>query len=347
LKQSAPSDLFRGALDWKRTWAAQAPRRNALWRYLPENIELLTRRMRDHYDRLPLSDAILQFGVAGFPPEGTPLIAHVEISIETAVSSEVFSTTYGFAGHDEALVRRAIEGERYFLSKCALIWTNSQWTANGLLRQGVPQDKLWVSVPGCGVRDPGEVVRDWKSPHLLFVGKVWGDKGGPLLAEAFKVLKKHYPTSQLTVIGCDPAISGDGIRVLGFLDKQDAAEAAQLQRAYSEANIFCMPSVWESVGVVYMEAAQYGLPVIMLRGQGREEIFPDSMAILLDNHDSASLADTLIQLAGDPEKMQAMGHCGRDYVLQNFTWPVIARRFRERACQITSKGLNVSAVLAS
>jgi len=189
---------------------------------------------------------------------------------------------------------------------------------------------LWVQAPGCEVVADNEVHRRWEIPHILFVGKDWERKGGPLLVESFSILKQRYPTSQLTIIGCNPAISDEGIRVLGFLDKQNPEHAALLENVYQEATIFCMPSLWESTGIVYMEAAQHGLPVVMLKGQGREDIFPDSMAIILDRPNCENLASILVQLASDPVRMETMGRAGRDYVLKNFTWPVISRRLKER-----------------
>lgn len=346
LKQSRFPDLFRGALDWKRTLAARAPRRNAFWRYLPESIELLAGRMQAQYAKLPSHDAVLQFGVAGLPDATKPLIAHVEISVETAASSPVFSATYGFLSKANDLAKRAIVGERHFLSKCALVWTNSEWTAEGLRRQGVSDRKLWIYPPGCGFNDPGQITRQWNTPHILFVGKVWGDKGGPLLIEAFRLLKRHCSQARLTVIGCNPPVSGDGIRFLGFLDKQDPAQAAVLENAYKQATIFCMPSLWESVGLVYMEAAQYGLPVVMLKGQGREDLFPESMALILDSPDAGDLASALIQLADDPAKMQAMGRAGRDYVIQNYTWPVVTRRLVDRIQSVLTAGHSTTAIPA-
>ena len=330
LKQTKMTDLFRGGLDWKRTLIAKELRRNAFWRYLPENIDRLSTRMRNPYASLPDHDAVIQFGVAGMPEKTVPLIAHVEITIETAASTPAFSSSYGFSVRDQKILDRAIEGEQQFLNRCDLIWTNSSWTAQGFRKQGVPQEKLWVQAPGCEVVADNEVHRRWEIPHILFVGKDWERKGGPLLVESFSILKQRYPTSQLTIIGCNPAISDEGIRVLGFLDKQNPEHAALLENVYQEATIFCMPSLWESTGIVYMEAAQHGLPVVMLKGQGREDIFPDSMAIILDRPNCENLASILVQLASDPVRMETMGRAGRDYVLKNFTWPVISRRLKER-----------------
>lgn len=330
LKQSRPTDVFRGALDLQRSWQARAVRRNAFWRYLPETIALLSQRMEPRYAQFPEHDALVQFGVAGLPNSECPLMSHVEITVETAASTEVFARSYGFLDSDRRWLQRAIEGERMFLSRCSLVWTMSRWTAQGLRRQGVAEDKLWIHAPGCAISNSAPPERDWRAPHLLFVGKDWVRKGGPLLVEAFRKFRRHFPSSALTIIGCSPRVNGDGIRVLGFLDKQNPAHATVLADAYREATIFCMPSAWESTGIVYMEAAQHGLPVVMLAGQGREDIFLDSMGLALKDPGADDLAEALVELASDPERMEAMGRAGRKHIEENYSWEVVANRLRDR-----------------
>ena len=70
--------------------------------------------------------------------------------------------------------------------------------------------------------------------------------------------------------------------------------------------------------------------LVMLTGQGRERIFPNEMALHLDGTDSASLADALITLCGDPSTLKAMGDFGANHVRKNYTLPVVAQRLAER-----------------
>ncbi len=144
------------------------------------------------------------------------------------------------------------------------------------------------------------------------------------------------PDARLTVIGCTPNIDEQGVEVVGFLDKGDAAESARFDAAFREATIFCMPSYWESIGIVYMEAALYGLPIVMLAGQGREETFPPSMAVALERADAQELSQVLHQLAHDVPRMQTMGSTGRSHVLEKHTWTAVA----DRVVEFASEALN-------
>lgn len=326
-----PIDLARGVIDLHRTIKSRRPVRNAYWRFLPENVEILTRRMRAVVKAAPEHDAVLQIGVGGVPAIGkTLMVAHAEISVNSAATLEIFSHSYGFARQRDRFLTRAIEGEFDFLSKCDVIWTNTRWTAETFAHHGLPSGKFWIHAPACNSDDPGVIDRETGvPPHILFVGKDWFRKGGPLLLEAFAVLRKKAPNARLTVMGCNPEIHDPGVEVLGFLDKANESDARKIDNAFRRATVFCMPSYWESVGLVYMEAALYGLPVVMLRGQGRTEVFPESMAVHLDSHESKFLAEALIHLHEDQDMARGMGNAGRRHVLENYTWPIVTERLVE------------------
>lgn len=319
---SSPTDVFRGAIDARRTWEARRPRRNAVWRYLPETIELLTRRYAQVQAGLADHDVTLQFGVAGIP--SGPLLAHVEIPVSLAFELPEYAKSYGFDRIDDRTKALAVEGERHFLSRCDLVWTNTEWTAAAIRSLGVDPSAVVVCAPPCGVADPGPITRDWSELHLVFVGKDWERKGGPLLVDAFEVVRSARPGATLTVIGCEPDVSGPGIEVLGFLSKESTADLATLDSVMRRSTAFAMPSRFESTGIVYMEAATYGLPLVMLTGQGRELLFPSEMAVTLDEPSSTDLAEALLHLAADPAAMEAMGAAGRARVEERYRLGAVA-----------------------
>ncbi len=323
------SDVLRGGVDWYRTLRDLSPRRKAIWRFLPENIELLSKR----YDRLqaslPEHNAIIQFGVAGIPSSSKTLMAHVEMSLHTVINSDVYAHSYGYDRIPEKTLNRALEGERVFLDACSLIWTNSEWTAEGLKKQRVPQSKIRIYPPASNMPDPGPLERNWNRCHILFIGKDWIRKGGPLLIDAFHILKRRIPDAQLTIVGCRPDIKSNGINILGFLNNQNPRESEIIKKCFQEATIFCMPTLFDTTGMVFMEAALYGLPIVMLKGQGRDTIFPSFMGIHVENASSIQLAAALHYLAKNPDIMREMGHLGRDYIIKKYTWPIITEKILE------------------
>ena len=174
-------------------------------------------------------------GSPGLPAPGIGLVAHIEIPVRTAIATPVYASSYGFADVPSDMARRAIAGERMFVDACSLVWTNSDWTAACLVEAGVAAERLRVWPPPCGVEDPGELERDWDRCALLFLGKDWDRKGGPLLIEAFRRLQRARPDATLTIIGCDPPVGGEGVRVLGFLDQRVPAQAQAIRDALTAA----------------------------------------------------------------------------------------------------------------
>lgn len=319
-----PTDIFRGACDFGRSLRALRPKHNALWRYSCGGMEVLSARFQRLQKMLPPHDVVFQIGVGALPTDDVKLAAHVEISVDTAIHTEEFAHNYGFAGHSPRDVAEAIKGERYFLQRCDLIWTNSNWTAEGLMKQGVNASRIRVYPPAAGITVAEITPRDWSKCNILFVGVDWRRKGGELLLEAFAKVRQANKHAILTIVGCKPAINVDGVNVMGYLRKDRPQELRTLERLYRESTIFCMPSHWESTGIVYMEAALWGLPVVMLKGQGREDIFPESMAIQIEQGTAKALAEAMIELSRSPDTMEKMGKAGRAMVLEKYTWEKVA-----------------------
>ena len=72
----------------------------------------------------------------------------------------------------------------------------------------------------------------------------------------------------LNVVGKSPIFSNeknDVIRYHGFLDKSNNSDLELLHSLYECSDIFLMPSVAEGFGIVYMEAAAYGISLFRVQ----------------------------------------------------------------------------------
>jgi glycosyltransferase involved in cell wall biosynthesis len=114
-------------------------------------------------------------------------------------------------------------------------------------------------------------------PELLIVGNLLVGKGHELVLQAIARLNKCCPQLHCRIIGDGPdrarfealaAGLGIGPRV-HFEGRRSRAEVADAMRACS---LFVLPSRYEGLGCVYLEAMACGKPVIACRGQGIEEI---------------------------------------------------------------------------
>ncbi len=332
-----PVDIIRGGIDLHRSLLALRPKRNVLWRYSRSGMETLSKRFQRIEKAMPPHDIVFQIGVGALPVDGVKLAAFVEISIATAIKSEIFAKNYGFTGYGAHMTSEAIEGEMRFLERCSFIWTNSEYTAQGLIAQGVKEERIEIHPPAACIRDPGEIKRDWNKYNILFIGSTWEHKGGKLLLEAFSKVYKANPKAMLNIVGCKPKVNMPGVKVYGYLRKDHPTEVALLESLYRDATIFCMPSFWESTGIVYMEAALWGLPIVMVKGQGREKIFPKSMAIHVDKPNASAITEALVYLMRSPETMASMGMHGRKLVLKKYTWPIVASKILNRINKVVSQ----------
>lgn len=110
---------------------------------------------------------------------------------------------------------------------------------------------------------------------------------------------------------------------------------SELPGLYREMDIFAMPckSRWgglevEGLGLVFLEAAATGLPVLAGDSGGSPEtVIPGETGYVV--HSVDDIVEGLTILLDDPDEARRMGAAGRRYVEAIFTWPKVVARFRE------------------
>lgn len=86
-----------------------------------------------------------------------------------------------------------------------------------------------------------------------------------------------------------------------------------------KANIFLLPSVAESFGVVLLEAQSVGLPIVATNVGGVSQAIIDCKSgFLVTERDADALAEKLEYLIEHPELWPKMGRCGRKYVEEKY-----------------------------
>src|SRR5262249_32179527 len=116
---------------------------------------------------------------------------------------------------------------------------------------------------------------------------------------------------------------GDWVTLLGDVS------LGQLVEEYASADIFCLPSVQEGFGIVFLEAMAARLPVVACRAAAVPEVVSDSVTgRLVTPRDPASLADALEHLLVDTARAARFGLAGRERVIE-FTPRRVAESFLE------------------
>src|SRR5271166_1588161 len=99
---------------------------------------------------------------------------------------------------------------------------------------------------------------------------------------------------------------------------------AELAREYNRCHCFCLPSVQESFGIVFLEAMASGKPVIAARAASAPEVAKHG--VLVPPEDAAALADAIESLYSGPAMRAALAAQGLEFVKQ-FDGPLVARVF--------------------
>ena len=176
---------------------------------------------------------------------------------------------------------------------------------------------------------------------LLTVGRLEERKGVAwFIANVLPGLIQAYPRLQYVVVGegaaqaaIEAAVTDQ--QLAGHVHLLGRLEAKQYQAAYNGADIFVMPNILvpgdiEGFGLVVLEAALCGLPVVAADIEGiRDAIRDNQNGYLVPSGDTAAFTAKLGDLLDNPKQAQQFGHQSRAYTLGNFRWQPLARRYVE------------------
>jgi glycosyltransferase involved in cell wall biosynthesis len=227
-----------------------------------------------------------------------------------------------------------IRREAALYPKAASVFTLSRFCARSVTEDyGVPGERVLTVSTGINIDLP--VLADAlppKEPVILFVGTDWGIKGGGELAAAFRLVRRKIPTAELWVVGVQPPVMEEGMRVFGRV------KLGELDLLFRKASLVCVPSRVERASMLALDAASYGLPVITTpHGAGSERIRDGITGLLSDPMDTDSFATSIIALLNDPGRARAMGRAGRKMVEEEFTWDAVGGKIAGRIRSILSR----------
>jgi len=163
------------------------------------------------------------------------------------------------------------------------------------------------------------------SVTVLSVGNLIPIKGHAGLLRAYSKLSGTIPACTLEIIGDGPErrnLSQLASR-LGIADKvtfRGRQNKAYVAAAMRKCSVFALPSTYEGLGCVYLEAMACGKPVIGCNGQGIDEIVqPGVNGMLVQPENETALIEVLRRLLGDCALRQRIGEAARETITERFT----------------------------
>lgn len=211
---------------------------------------------------------------------------------------------------------------------------NSQATG-GILSRLMPGVHYAVITPGVWpvhkkdkVLCREELGLDEQTKVVLAVGRLVDRKGIDTLIQAMEQLRTQFPEAQLVVVGDGPLYQAwfdlaELLQVPVTWVRQ--ADDELVNKWYAAADIFCLPGQEKSddiegFGIVYLEAASHGLPVIAGQGGGVAEAVLDGVTGLVVPPAVEPVKEALARLLNNESLREQMGRAGRQRAEAEFDW---------------------------
>lgn len=176
---------------------------------------------------------------------------------------------------------------------------------------------------------------------ILTVCRFYPRKRVDVLLHAAALLRDRVPQLELRIVGGGPehhtlrALCRD-LKLEDVVQWLGDVSIGELAAEYNRADAFCLPSVQEGFGIVFLEAMAAGKPVIGARSAAVPEVVRNG--ILAEPENPESLAEAILRLYRDPDLRAACAAAGlRD--VEQFDKNRIAGKFLSEVAHLTGQDL--------
>jgi glycosyltransferase involved in cell wall biosynthesis len=194
------------------------------------------------------------------------------------------------------------------------IVVNSEWSQEGLIRRGVPREKVSIIPLAYETPDVGGQKSEVEAARLypdgftnerpmrvLFLGQVNLRKGAARLLEAARILRdapvEFWMVGPVQIANTDTLTRDARTKWFGPVTRTQAAEK------YRAADVFILPTLSDGFAITQLEAQAHGLPIISSRFCGAV-VESGRNGIILDDPSAACIADAIRDCIADPSRLQ-------------------------------------------
>jgi glycosyltransferase involved in cell wall biosynthesis len=171
---------------------------------------------------------------------------------------------------------------------------------------------------------------------VLSVCRFYPRKRLDVLLRAIALLRDRIPALEVRIIGNGPERArlrhlATELSIEPFVTWVGDVSIDQLAAEYNRADAFCLPSVQEGFGIVFLEAMAAGKPTVAVHAAAVPEVVRNGVLVEPDNPEA--LANALILLDRDPDLRRLLGEAGsRD--VEDFEMHRVARQFLSEVTKI-------------
>ena len=176
--------------------------------------------------------------------------------------------------------------------------------------------------------------------YALFVGRITRQKGLAHLLRAWQNVPSDYGLVLAAGSPDEPGIGQEVADLIAELQRhrtnivwlREMLPHHELTTLLTYADLFLCPSIYEPLGIVNLEAMGCQTPVLASAVGGIPEVVADGVTGRLVHYFEddaakfeAELANGIIEMMGDKDRLVAMGEAGRKRAQEEFGWPAVAR----------------------
>jgi glycosyltransferase involved in cell wall biosynthesis len=164
---------------------------------------------------------------------------------------------------------------------------------------------------------------------VLSVCRFYPRKRLHILLGAAQRLRGKIPELEISIVGGGPEAKRlkESCREKGLqsvVNWKENISQAELAREYNRCHVFCLPSVQEGFGIVFLEAMASGKAIVAANAGATPEVAKQGVLVQPDNE--LALANAIESLYREPALRNSLGEAGRQFVAQ-FDAPVVAELF--------------------
>ncbi|HVU33829.1 MAG TPA: glycosyltransferase family 4 protein [Opitutaceae bacterium] len=230
--------------------------------------------------------------------------------------------------------------EQQALTRCARAIFSSDWAAaTARDNYAVDAGKVRVVPFGGNLAEPptlGEArefvrTRPMQPCRLLLVGVDWQRKGADIALEVSELLNQRGIECTLTVVGCNPPAGRalpPHVELVPFLGKSSADDRRRLNALYARSHFFVMPTRAEAFGIVYAEAAAFGVPSMATQVGGLPTVIRSGIngELFALDAPAAAYADWIVARVANPAAYRALAMNALEDARERLSWPVAGQR---------------------
>lgn len=182
-------------------------------------------------------------------------------------------------------------------------------------------------------------------PLVVFCGRLEWEKGVHTLIDAIPRLRRRVPSLRVVIAGRgsasdDLVLQARERRVSSVIDFPGWIPERDLRALIACADVLVIPSIYEPFGLVALEGAALGAPLVVARTGGLAEFVDDGVTgRTFTPGDPADLARAVTEALDDTEQSRQMAAAATQQLRDSYQWEVLAEateRAYERAAESTA-----------